>query len=273
MKLKKPPTSSQSPILFRIRHAKLQDVLFSQKVEKSRFLDQRINRRILPIKSPLVAAKFVEDLLKTPDSNIIQSSNGIDFCTKDLYSLVSPNWLNDEVINFYLHLITERSLHKYETRVYVFSTFFYAKIKSKGYDSVRKTTLKCFDSILNSDLLLIPIHLGMHWCLVAVDNHKQTISYYDSLKGENMPCLKHILDWLSSAYSDFCPEDKNLKKWKLVLPKFIPAQVNGFDCGVFVLVMAEHLSRNVPFSFDQNSMPYWRKKISYEIATGKLIDA
>lgn len=46
--------------------------------------------------------------------------------------------------------------------------------------------------VFEFDLLLIPVHMGMHWCLAAVDFSKKHISYYDSLHGSNEPCLQRL---------------------------------------------------------------------------------
>lgn len=42
------------------------------------------------------------------------------------------------------------------------------------------------------DLIMIPIHLGMHWCLAAIDVRAKTITYYDSLLGDNHQCTNAL---------------------------------------------------------------------------------
>ena len=43
--------------------------------------------------------------------------------------------------------------------------------------------------VFSHDVLLLPVHLGMHWCLAAVDFRSKQICYYDSFKGSNRQCL------------------------------------------------------------------------------------
>lgn len=43
--------------------------------------------------------------------------------------------------------------------------------------------------VFSFDLILLPIHLGMHWCLATIDFNNKQIGYYDSLKGNNQKCL------------------------------------------------------------------------------------
>ena len=75
----------------------------------------------------------------------------------DLQTLKNLNWLNDEVINFYMNMLMERG--KTSDRlpsVYCFNTFFYGKIVSQGHSSVRRWTRKV--DIFSHDLLIIPVH-------------------------------------------------------------------------------------------------------------------
>lgn len=41
-------------------------------------------------------------------------------------------------------------------------------------------------------MVLIPVHMGMHWCLAAVDFDTKCVSYYDSLHGNNTACLQRL---------------------------------------------------------------------------------
>lgn len=69
------------------------------------------------------------------------------------------NWLNDEVINFYLQLICERSkANDNWPNVYAFNTFFYPKLMQSGHAALRRWTRKV--DIFSYDIILIPVHLG-----------------------------------------------------------------------------------------------------------------
>ena len=65
---------------------------------------------------------------------------------------------------------------------YAFSTFFYLKLASDGYDGVSQWAKK--DDIFSKRLLFVPVHLDVHWCLVAVNMELNQISYYDSFAQE-----------------------------------------------------------------------------------------
>lgn len=51
----------------------------------------------------------------------------------------------------------------------------------------------------------------------------------------------------------------------------IPHQMNGSDCGMFSCMYAEFLCRDANITFTQDDMPYFRRKMVYEIYTCKLL--
>ena len=67
--------------------------------------------------------------------------------------------------------------------VYAFSTFFYPRLMDAGYSAVRRWTKKV--DLFSYSLVLVPVHLGMHWCLAAVDMDAKSITYFDSMGGNN----------------------------------------------------------------------------------------
>jgi len=60
---------------------------------------------------------------------------------RDIQTLSGLNWLNDEVINFYMNLLMERgSGESGRPKVYAFNTFFYPKVKESGQSAVKLWT-------------------------------------------------------------------------------------------------------------------------------------
>jgi Ulp1 family protease len=59
--------------------------------------------------------------------------------------------------------------------------------------------------------------------------------------------------------------------WTIAQPKNIPAQENGYDCGVFTCIFAEYSSRGEPFDFSQSHMKYFRQRLIYEISQAELL--
>ena len=68
--------------------------------------------------------------------------------------------------------------------------------------------------------------------------------------------------------SDVCQCGVNKKKetldtsgWRAEHPKDIPRQMNGCDCGVFMLKYADYIASGCPLSFTQADMGYFRRRI------------
>lgn len=189
----------------------------------------------------------------------------------DLMTLKGLNWLNDEVINFYSNLIMERGNGKYPKlpKVHSMNTFFYPKLMSQGYNSLRRWTKKV--DIFAQDIVVIPVHLGVHWCLSIIDFRDKTIKYYDSMGSPNQKCLLALQEYLKSEHLDKKKSEFDTSQWKLSSVRDIPQQMNGSDCGVFACMYAEFLTRNSKILFTQEHMPYFRKKMVFEIVTGELL--
>ncbi|XP_071454063.1 uncharacterized protein [Hetaerina americana] len=202
----------------------------------------------------------------------------------DIQTLADSNWLNDEVINNYMDMLTQRGQSDDYPSVYCFNTFFYPKLNSSGYSSIRRWTKKV--DIFQKDMLIVPLHLEIHWALAVVDFRQKTICYYDSMNGRKRNILQALMKYLQDEKSDKKKEKFDSSGWDIKLVHDIPQQRNGYDCGVFACMFAEHLSRGVvsgskgsskcrrtypPFPFSQDNMPYFRKRMIYEILSGKLL--
>lgn len=92
-----------------------------------------------------------------------------------------------QVINFYMNLLVERSADPKLPSVNTLNTFFYPKLCSSGYSAVRRWTKKM--DIFSKDILLVPVHLGVHWCLSV------SIKFFFSF--ENLCCCSYLLNIFS----------------------------------------------------------------------------
>ncbi|XP_076840166.1 sentrin-specific protease 1 [Brachyhypopomus gauderio] len=190
---------------------------------------------------------------------------------KDLQTLSHLNWLNDEVINFYMNLLVERSKAQHLPSVYTFNTFFFPKLRSSGYSAVRRWTKKV--DIFSVDIILVPVHLGVHWCLSVVDLRKKSIMYFDSMGRSNDEACRVLLDYLKQESKDKRSRDLDTSDWTLQSKKRneIPQQMNGSDCGMFTCKYAEYITKDKPITFTQKHMPYFRRRMVWEILNQRLL--
>ncbi|XP_006522303.1 sentrin-specific protease 5 isoform X2 [Mus musculus] len=157
----------------------------------------------------------------------------------DLATLDGQNWLNDQVINMYGELIMDAVPDKVD--------------------------------LFKKSLLLIPIHLEVHWSLITVTLSSRIISFYDSQGIHFKFCVENIRKYLlTEAREKNRPEF--LQGWQTAVTKCIPQQKNDSDCGVFVLQYCKCLALEQPFQFSQEDMPRVRKRIYKELCECRLLD-
>ncbi|XP_029011363.1 sentrin-specific protease 1 [Betta splendens] len=202
---------------------------------------------------------------------VLSEGFGLSLTRKDLQTLSNLNWLNDEVINFYMNLLVERSKDPSLPSVNTFNTFFYPKLRSSGYSAVRRWTKKM--DIFSKDILLIPVHLGVHWCLSVIDFRKKAIMYLDSMGGNNDEACKILFEYLQQESKDKKGKELDTSGWTLHSKKRheIPQQMNGSDCGMFTCKYADYITKDRPITFTQTHMPYFRKRMVWEILHHKLL--
>lgn len=227
-------------------------------------------------------AKEVHNTLKNiliPETQIIFEENGMTLRIADFQKLSNRTWLNDEIINAYMHLLSARdyvnNLNK--ERYHVFNTFFYGKLfeflKIYNYENVKRWT-KTFN-IFDLSKIFIPLHLGKsHWVLVVVHVTEKKISYYDSLMPKNKYNFKkhseNILHWISDEAGKKGGFSFNQMEWTYVLED-VPQQSNFYDCGVFTLMFADFLFDEIPLNYiKQEDMTTYRLKIGLSILRKKI---
>uniref|UniRef100_A0ABM5EJL7 Sentrin-specific protease 3 n=2 Tax=Agamidae TaxID=81953 RepID=A0ABM5EJL7_9SAUR len=182
----------------------------------------------------------------------------------DLQTLYGPNWLNDQVMNMYGDLVMDTVPEK----VHFFNSFFYDKLRTKGYEGVKRWTKNV--DIFNKELLLIPIHLEVHWSLICVEVKKKKITYLDSQRTLNRRCPKHICRYLQ-AEADKKNRPDFRDGWRGVFQMNIARQNNDSDCGAFVLQYSKFLALGLPFAFTQQDMPKLRRQMYKELCHCKLL--
>lgn len=224
---------------------------------------------LLPKLTDVMIREIKSALVPCPQDEVLAEGFGLRITRKDLHTLAGLNWLNDEVINFYMNLLISRGTSGKYPKVHAMNTFFYPKLLSGGHSSLKRWTRKV--DIFAQDLMVVPVHLDVHWCMSIVDFREKSIVYYDSMGGNNPKCLAALKQYLQDESLDKKKQMYDMSDWKLHPAKDIPQQMNGSDCGVFSCMFAEYICANKKITFTQQDMPYFRNKMVYEILKGKLL--
>lgn len=173
--------------------------------------------------------------------NLLKISN------EDLQCFNGCKLLNDNCINAYLRLVERRSLYYYPMipSVYAFDTFFFTAWSVGKYEKVKKWTKNV--NIFSRQMLLFPLHVENkivgHWSLIIVLTKTQQIITYDSFGYHYQEMSNAVLMFLQAeAKARNVLLDQN--KWLISgTPSGTPRQQNITDCGVYLCVFAETLSR------------------------------
>lgn len=209
--------------------------------------------RIPPMKTKRPAYMYLSETERMEAESLMRTD-------KNIKTLNDRTWLNDEVINTYMELLTSK-------KVFCWNTFFWLKLSSNGYsyNSVRKWATKKGVNIGKLDRMLVPMNIGKnHWALGIVDFKRKTIAYYDSLAPNTVHSgfVEFITKYIADEVGPI--QFSNL----LVAP---PQQSNSFDCGVFTCMIAECLAAGRDWlDFDQSMIPDMRRKIAIQIAHNSL---
>ncbi|XP_033843712.1 sentrin-specific protease 2 isoform X2 [Periophthalmus magnuspinnatus] len=236
----------------------------------------RYTEEDVPRLSKEMAAEVSSALSQRDPNLVLSAAFKLRITQRDLATLQEGGWLNDEVINFYLSLVMDRSSGG-GLRVYSFSTFFFPKLQglgggqSGGHAAVKRWT-KAVDLFL-CDLILVPLHLGVHWALAVIDLKSKTVKTYDSMGQRHDDVCKLLLFYIQEEHKVKKGRDLDVSKWTVcsMRPSEIPQQKNGSDCGVFACKYADYIARERPLTFKQCHVPLFRKLMIWEILHQKLL--
>ena len=238
-------------------------------------VDLRTNPEEQPEINDQLQKVIVSALTGGDKDDKVVSAFKIHITRTDLFGLTGENWINDKIVEMYMQMVAKRSIDNRcfrnlrKPRIYCMSTFFFLNLIMRGAEAVSKWT-KDVD-IFSYDVLLIPIHLEMHWCVATVDFRAPGVFYYDSMGGHNMPALSAILEYLRQEHIKKKGAELDLAKFAKEIAD-CPQQQNGADCGIFACKVADFISREVPVNnFGQEDMPYFRKRMIWEIVKQQLL--
>ncbi|KAK7959739.1 uncharacterized protein PG986_004593 [Apiospora aurea] len=141
-----------------------------------------------------------------------------------IHRLDEKGWLNDTIVNGYMHLITGNH------DVYFLSSHFLER-----FDPNMKWRFENGKCPLESEFVLMPINENYHWYLLvmykryfpATDHHERVVCFLDSLGASmHISSFKNWTKYLEARGDRWKVQKKEVQ---------VPQQKNLFDCGVFVL--------------------------------------
>jgi len=208
-----------------------------------------------------------------PDDKVVASANKDSITRSSLKKLRGMSWLNDEIINMYMQLLSLRDerlceANKERKPSHFFNSFFLTVLLKDGYSGVRRWTRRAKVDVFALSKIFVPVNLqNTHWCMLVVDVQRKVIQYYDSMGGSGRSCLDTMESYMAQEHKDKrgVPIPPSLKWKKVCTTDETPRQKNGSDCGVFSIMFAEFLSLDLPLEFDQSNMALFRQRIALQL--------
>ena len=211
--------------------------------------------------------KFTPNLTSAWDESenkleVLVRKYNLNISRGDLITLKGENWVNDNIINFYLELIKENRKAKDPT-FFCFNTFLYVSFKSRGYELVKNYSRGT--DIFEKDIILIPIFEANHWRLIVVRPKILEITYIDSLNMDGTQILENIQSFLSQEHEAKKGSNLDFSKWNIRQDRKVPQQLGSHECGVFVMHFADKIVKREPLDVDVHNIPSLRRSICQEI--------
>ncbi|CAH2273286.1 sentrin-specific protease 8 [Pelobates cultripes] len=155
--------------------------------------------------------------------------------SSDVALLDAPHWLNDNVIGFIFEYLASNLPQSLSERIAFLSPEVSQFIKCCERDAPE--FLGPLD-LPSKELILLPVNDnagseagGTHWSLLAYVRQFQSYLHYDSASGTNAPHARLMARSLSPLLRDNpCYREENA-----------PTQHNSYDCGMYVVCVAEAL--------------------------------
>lgn len=267
----KPPSEDFSELDTLVSNYHIEDEVFSKYTRERNDLLDKLDKERALLSSKITTLtpdqlQKVNNIWKTRGNAVVVSKFQIDITVGDLKTLQDGKWLNDNIIDFYLNMITAS-----EPKVYVWTTHFFTTLQSKGYQGVARWAKRKKLNLFDLDIVLVPINvLNTHWALACINNVDATIQYIDSLTTTgNYSAVKLLATYMS----------EEAKRLNVKAPEYelhgnvkSPQQNNGSDCGVFTCTNARFRAQRRPSNFSQKDMKTIRRRMAFEILTTQILD-
>lgn len=214
---------------------------------------------------------------------MIVDSYDLDITCKKIECMRDGEWLNSEVITWWLEWWRERTgggSQKLKPegkegigKNWFANTYFYTKLREDGqynYKNVRRWTKKI--DIFECDKMIIPINYqNTHWYLACINFIEKRTEVYDSMGAKHQEVHDTLHRWLKDEHQDkkgsplpdgwtrYYPSEEGIE---------VPMQENCHDCGVFTCLFAACVSLGrIPFDFKQQDLPLirrWMVQVMYK---------
>ncbi|KAL4227095.1 hypothetical protein ACF0H5_015069 [Mactra antiquata] len=178
------------------------------------------------------------------DNLVVLSFNDSLLHKSDVDLLNGPNWINDKLISFCFEYFEKEQFNHSADKLALLSPEVAQFIKLAPDDDLG-TCLGPLN-LPSKQFVFLPVNDnqitcqagGTHWSLLVYIRNKQEFRHYDSMECSN----KEIAKMLAYKLQPYVQAPRGRMK---VLEVDSPKQKNSYDCGMFVISIAEHLCKEL----------------------------
>ena len=198
-----------------------------------------------------------------PDQTILKSGFNATVTTKSLDVLKDGGQIDDETINFFCGMVTDRVT---DTKIQMCSTFLVPKFMASTNMEEKQKCMKKYCKIENPDSMLVPFYVRNHWTIGYINFQTKKIEHYDHCFGIYRPdnfqpiaILVEMCDTLHILTQDWDISEKTEEE--------INKQEGTTDCGIHVCMDVLHLLQtDKSFQVRNCSIDTFRTRMCKEIA-------
>ena len=182
----------------------------------------------------MVFGQELDHYFKGPPDTKLAVLGDISLRVEDTYCLDGPDWLHDNLIEFYLEYLRHEKYREHKDKIEIIGPPVTQCIKLAGSPDVVSEMIDPLN-LATKRVVLIPVNNsaqenaeGTHWSLLAMVPPSQVFVHIDSLD-MNKDHAEQIAKVLSKHFGFKDPTYENYTKNQ---------QSNAYDCGVYVLINA-----------------------------------
>jgi len=217
-------------------------------------------RRIIPPPANQAQEQKVHNVLQSHPKSI-QVERFDAAITGSSFNRLQPNeYLDDEVINFYIESIKDRSCYLWRAQdetwepCYAFNSFLAERLnnpKTRKYDQLSRWAAKIPGGAKRISLFILPVNKeNTHWFLVLVHVPTRVISIVDSIASKiQNPFYQKTIKYIKEYFQIVLNLPLDTPWTEKVTPS--RQQPNAVDCGVYTVVNAVRASFGCGFMYPQ----------------------
>ncbi|XP_052780849.1 sentrin-specific protease 8-like [Mya arenaria] len=162
----------------------------------------------------------------------------------DVDLLIGPHWINDQLLNFCFEYYEKEQFSHSADKLALLNADVVQFVKLAQDNDIGNFLAPL--NLPSKQFVFLPVNDnqvvnqtgGNHWSLLVYIRNKQEFRHYDSLEGRN----QEIARTLAYKIQPYVQAPRGRMK---VLEVESPRQTNGYDCGMFVIAVAEHLCKEL----------------------------